>query len=120
VPSQLQSESGATRLTSAPLERPGLYRVLRGGVPQNTFAVNPSIRESDLTSVPEPALVRAFPPGRAQVLRPGADLARRVREARYGRELWGWFVLAALVLLVTEMIVARWGLGAGPKAADAA
>jgi len=33
-----------------------------------------------------------------------------VREARYGRELWGWFVSAALVLLVTEMAVARWGM----------
>ena len=120
VPSELQSETGATRLTSAPLEQPGLYRVLRGGELHTTFAVNPSARESDLEPVPEPALVRAFPPGRAQVLRPGADLARRVREARYGRELWGWFVLAALVLLVTEMIVARWGMEGRPKAADAA
>ncbi len=110
VPSGLATESGATRLTSEPLERPGLYRVLRGGTLHHTFAVNPARAESDLTPVPEAALVRAFPPGRAQVLRPGADLARRVREARYGRELWGWFVVAALALLVAEMILARWGM----------
>ena len=120
VPSELVSETGATRLTSAALERPGLYRVMRGGTPHTTFAVNPSVRESDLTPVPEAALVRAFPPGRAQVLRPGADLARRVREARYGRELWGWFVVAALILLVTEMIVARWGMESRPAEAGAA
>ncbi|MGH7729786.1 MAG: hypothetical protein ACRENJ_00880, partial [Candidatus Eiseniibacteriota bacterium] len=110
VATEMVSESGATRLTSAPLERPGLYRVTRGGTLHHTFAVNPARQESDLTPFPEAALVRAFPAGRAQVLRPGADLARRVREARYGRELWGWFVIAALALLVTEMVVARWGM----------
>jgi hypothetical protein len=120
VPSELVSETGATRLTSAPLERTGLYRVMRGGTLHTTFAVNASVRESDLTSVPEPALVRAFPSGRAQILRPGADLARRVREARYGRELWGWFVLAALAFLVAEMILARWGMETRPREADAA
>lgn len=110
LPSEMASEAGATRLVSAPLERTGLYRVTRGGTLHTTFAVNPARLESDLTPLSEAALVRAFPAGRAQVLRPGADLARRVREARYGRELWGWFVIAALVLLVTEMIVARWGM----------
>jgi hypothetical protein len=111
VPSQLVAESGATRLQSAPIERTGLYRVLQGGVVRNTFAVNVDVRESDLASVPEPALVRAFPGGRAQVMRPGVDFARRVREARYGRELWSWFVIAALVLLVAETVIGRWGMG---------
>lgn len=112
VPSELVAEAGATRLTSAPLERPGLYRVLQGGAVRNTFAVNPPAAESDLTPVPEQTLLRAFPPGRAQVLRPGADLTRRVREARYGRELWAWFVVAALALLVAETMIARWGMAA--------
>ena len=117
VTSQMATEAGATRITSAPLERPGLYRVFQGGTLRTTFAVNPARRESDLTPVPEASVIRAFPPGRAQVLRPGADLARRVREARYGRELWAWFVIAALVLLVAEMVVARWGME-GRVAAD--
>jgi hypothetical protein len=113
VPSELVAAGGATRLTSAPLERPGLYRVLQGGALRSTFAVNPAARESDLGAVPEAALLRAFPPGRAEVLRPGADLARRVHEARYGRELWAWFVIAALALLVAEMLLARWAMGSG-------
>jgi hypothetical protein len=118
--SEMVSESGATRLLSAALERPGLYRVLRGGRLHTTFAVNPARRESDLTPLAEAALVRAFPAGHAQVLRPGADLARRVREARYGRELWAWFLIAALALLVTEMIVARWGMAPATPATGAA
>jgi hypothetical protein len=117
--SELVSEAGATRLRSAPLERPGLYRVLQGPTLRSTFAVNPDPRESDLTPTPEAALVRAFPAGRAQVLRPGGDLVRRVREARYGRELWGEFVALALLLLIAETIVGRWGMGGAAPAAAA-
>jgi len=110
VPCELVAERGATRLRSAPLERPGLYRVIRGGAVRSVFAVNPDPAESDLNALSERALLAAYPPGRAQVLRPGADLARRVREARFGRELWAWFVIAALILLAAESVVGRWGM----------
>ena len=110
IVSELVAAGGATRLRSAPLEKPGLYRVLQGGTLRATFAVNPDPRESDLASIPEAALVQAFPAGHARVVHPGADLARRVREARYGRELWPWFVALALLLLVAETVLARWGL----------
>ncbi len=112
VPSALTTEGGGTRLLSAPLERPGLYRVLLGATLRSTFAVNPDPRESDLAPLPEAALLGAFPSGRAQVVRPGADLARRVREARYGRELWAWFVVIALILLAAESVIGRWGMAA--------
>lgn len=110
VSAELVAAGGATRLVSAPLERPGLYRVRQGPAVRATFAVNPDPRESDLAAVPEAALVRAFPAGRARILAPGADLARRVREARYGRELWGWFVALALALLAAESVVGRRGM----------
>jgi hypothetical protein len=118
IASELVAERGATRLRSAPLEHTGLYRVLQGGSLRSTFAVNPDPRESDLASVPPRTLVGVFPPGRATILEPGADLARRVREARYGRELWTWFMILALLLLVTETAVARWGMmSRAPQAA---
>jgi hypothetical protein len=113
VPCELGAVGGAARLTSAPLERPGLYRVLLAGRLRSAFAVNPDPRESDLTPAPEAALLRAFPAGRAQLVRAGEDLARRVRESRYGRELWSGFVILALVLLVAETILARWGMAGG-------
>ncbi len=118
VPAELVAAAGATRLVSAPLERPGLYRVVQGATVRSTFAVNPDPRESDLAALPGAALLRAFPAGRAQIVEPGADLARRVREARFGRELWSWFVALALLLLVAESVVGRLGL-AGPGGAAA-
>ena len=78
--------------------------------------MNPEVRESDLSPSPENELLAGFPAGRARVLQPGADLARRVREARYGRELWPFFTLLALLLLVAETIVARAGMPGGPGA----
>lgn len=121
VPSELTAIGGTTRLVSEPLQRTGLYRVLQGGRVRATFAVNPSTQESDLASAPDDAVIRAFPPGRAQVLRPGADFARRVREARYGRELWSLFIIAALVLLAAETVIGRMGLSGGaPQRAKAA
>ena len=92
--------------------------MLQGGQLRSTFAVNLDPRESDLAAMPEDALLRAFPNGRAQVVHAGADLARRVREARYGRELWGWFIALALLMLVAESVLARWGMeGAGAQRA---
>ena len=41
------------------------------------------------------------------VLRPGEQLANRVREARYGRELWPLFVMIALALLAAESLIGR-------------
>jgi hypothetical protein len=110
VPAELVAAAGATRLVSAPLGRPGLYRVVQGARVRSTFAVNPDPRESDLAAIPEAALLRAFPAGCAQVVQPGAGLARRVREARFGRELWSWFVGLALLLLVAESVIGRLGL----------
>lgn len=116
VPVSLGGAKGATRLETAPLERPGLYRVLLGGRLRGSFAVNPDARESDLASLAEPALVAGFPAGRASVLRAGDDLARRVREARFGRELWVEFALLALLLLVAESVIGRWGMPPSWKA----
>ena len=90
------------------------FGLASGGLPPEgdalraTFAVNPDPRESDLAPASETAVLAAFPPGRATIVRPGSDLARRVREARYGRELWPWFVMLALALLVAETVIGRW------------
>ncbi len=120
VSSALEAGEGTTRLVSAPLERPGLYQVSQDGKPRASFAVNPDPRESDLTARDAAALAASFPSGHAQVVRPGADLAKRVREARYGRELWAWFIALALALLVAESVIGRWGMDAGTSATPTA
>ncbi len=110
VPVRVENTNGAMRASSAPLERTGLYRAYAGGTLRASFAVNPDPREGDLTPLPEATMIAAFPSGRARVLHAGDDLALRVRQARFGRELWREFVILALLLLVAESIIGRWGM----------
>ncbi|MBI5168005.1 MAG: BatA domain-containing protein [Candidatus Eisenbacteria bacterium] len=113
VPVTLTGAAGGSRLTTAPLEAPGLYRVWQGRQLRGSFAVNPDPAESDLAAADERELMAAFPAGRATVLRAGESLANRVREARYGRELWPLFVAIALLLLAAESLIGRPATG-GP------
>ncbi len=115
VPVSFGGEQGATRLVTAPLEVPGLYRVWQGRALRGSFAVNPDPAESDLAAVPERELLAAFPAGRAAVLHEGESLANRVREARYGRELWPLFVGIALALLALESLLGRPATGGAGK-----
>ena len=119
VSSELVASEGATRLKTEPLERTGLYQVYRGGRVATSFAVTLDARESDLRSADDAALVGQFPRDRAQLWRNPGDLARRVREARFGRELWKPFLAAALLFLVLESVIGRWGMPAEAKRAEA-
>jgi hypothetical protein len=109
----VESASGAPRAVSAPLERPGLYRAYAGGQLRASFAVNADPREGDLAPLDEASLTAAFPNGRVRLVRMGDDLAARIRQARFGRELWPEFVIAALLLLVAESVIARRGMAGG-------
>jgi hypothetical protein len=113
IPVSVETSGGATRAVSVPLERTGLYRAFAGPDLRASFAVNPDPVEGDLAPLPDATLLAAFPGGRARLLRVGDDLAARVREARFGRELWPEFVLFALLLLFAESVIGRWGMPGG-------
>jgi hypothetical protein len=113
IPVNVETSGGATRAVSVPLERTGLYRAFAGPELRASFAVNPDPVEGDLAPLPDASLLAAFPGGRARLLRVGDDLASRVREARFGRELWPEFVALALLLLFAESAIGRWGMPGG-------
>ena len=118
VPVSIESSGGAARAMSAPLERTGLYRAFAGATLRASFAVNPDPREGDLTPIALTAVTSAFKADRVRVLRTGDDLAVRIREARFGRELWREFLILALLLLVAESILGRWGMPGAVKRAQ--
>ena len=113
IPVNVETSGGATRAVSVPLERTGLYRAFAGPDLRASFAVNPDPTEGDLAPMPDASLIAAFPGGRARLLRVGDDLAARVRQARFGRELWPEFVALALLLLFAESVIGRWGMPGG-------
>lgn len=63
-------------------------------------------RESDLARLPVAELRDRLGPARGAVLQGDAGLAREVKEARIGREIGRWFLWAAGLFLLAEMLVA--------------
>ncbi len=95
------------------LDRSGIYAIMNGMVESDRFAVNIDPEEGDLYRGDREELSLRFP--NAEELPYTADLAGFITEKRFGRELWQYFLVAALLLLALEMYVARDRGGASPS-----
>jgi hypothetical protein len=99
-------------------EQAGFYelRPLGSDVPTATVAVNPILEESDLTSLAPERLIESVAGGpgtRPAATSPPIDVA--ADETRT-RELWWPLLLLAVLVLVTESILAnRWARRRGPS-----
>jgi hypothetical protein len=98
---------GARRLVSAPLTELGLYHVAAGSRPLREVAVNLDPRESDLARLTPADARKRWAAYQPIVLEGGVDLARRIREGRYGREIGGVLLALALACLLAETLIAR-------------
>jgi len=70
------------------------------------FAVNPGPSESDLTSLDAKVMKGMLNSVEINFIKYGRGFESRIRESRYGKEIWRYFMLAALVFLVTETSLA--------------
>jgi len=98
---------GARRLVSAPLTELGLYHVAAGARPLREVAVNLDPRESDLARLTSADAKQRWAAYQPIVLEGGVDLARRIREGRYGREIGSLLLALALACLLAETLIAR-------------
>lgn len=87
------------------LDRSGIYRIMNGMTESDRFAVNIEPDEGDLYRSDWEQLTGRFP--NAERLPYGTDLAGFIIEKRFGRELWHYFLMAAVILLALEMFIAR-------------
>ncbi len=87
---------------------PGIYVLYRGHEKEHVWAVNIHPEESNLEqlSVSE---VKKLLGKNVRELHPGQNFSRVIRESRFGRELTSYFLYAAFLLLLLEMILARTG-----------
>lgn len=128
-PMQMEISAETFSATSKPARRAGGYAVEIPGEKRRTihFAANRSIEESDLDTVEdreihscvaesaEVAPERGAFFGAAPLLRDdvrllGEDfdaLGEALKQFSSGREIWSWILLAVLVLLVAESVLAR-------------
>ncbi len=110
------SADGSARIQVTEAKVAGNYTVYRDAEarePLSAFAVNITSDESDLrassaSEVHDYLAARMSGTPRIIPLAPGArDIAKIVDQSRYGVELWQSLLLAALILAVIELIIAR-------------
>lgn len=88
------------------LSEAGIWRLRVDGAVADIFAVNVDIREADLTPVSQD-IIRTRLGAHARLLEPGTTAKETIFDARFGRELWREFLVLAVLLLLTELWVAR-------------
>ena len=86
---------------------PGLWEIFARERVSDRFAVQVDEREPDLTPVPMARLEALFGKDRLRVVDGEADLKEVVLSQRHGQELWRWVLLAALMAMGAEMLIAQ-------------
>lgn len=81
---------------------PGLYQLTAQGKVLTQWAVNLPASERDVQPLDNEQLQKRFS---LQPLQPSVNLAQTIVEQRSGKELWSYFIWAALVLLCIEMLL---------------
>ena len=83
---------------------PGAYELLVDGAVQSKWAVQIPHTELDMTALETGDLKKM---NSAIVLQDNMMLSESIASQRHGRELWFYFALAALILLIVEMLLYR-------------
>jgi hypothetical protein len=94
-------QSGPYRLWQTTSDSP-----LRRGNLLQTWAVNFNPHELKLPPLPDQALQSAVG-GAVAFISPEVDIIEAVRQARYGSELWQYFLVAAIIAMLVEMWLSR-------------
>ena len=89
------------------VDAPGLWEIFARERVSDRFAVQIDAREPDLTPVPMAQLEALFGSDRLRVVDGTADLKEVILSQRHGRELWRWVLLAALMAMGAEMLIAQ-------------
>lgn len=90
--------------------RAGIYQVMSGSTVLNAFAVNPPAIESDLSRISDRTMRTLLPSWSVTAARTADDWKSSIYRARVGRELWRAMLVALLIVLALETLIATHGL----------
>lgn len=88
-------------------DQPGIYQLVNDKRVLAQWAVNPDPDESASESIEPKKVEEALQVEQAYVITDNAETAEILTQSRFGRELWKWFMVAALILIVLEMLLFR-------------
>jgi len=86
---------------------PGIYRISYLGREIDRFAVNLDPAEGNLSATDVDQFASALGAREYQLLSQSRNLAAAISEMRFGKELWQIFLWAAVILLLSEMLLSR-------------
>jgi len=103
-----ETERTTGQLLYGPLAIPGIYRV-RAPRPEDSrlFAANVRAVEGDLRRASPDLLKGRFGEDRFRYVRGGQDIRETLSRSREGRPLWGFLLVAALLVLLFETVFAN-------------
>ncbi|NIR49069.1 VWA domain-containing protein, partial [candidate division KSB1 bacterium] len=85
----------------------GIYGLYNGDQIVSKWSVNYDSRESDPTTFETDQLAEIVGTKEFYEIQENEQIAIRLKESRFGRELWKYFVVLALLLLLAEMFIYR-------------
>ncbi|MFQ5707386.1 MAG: BatA domain-containing protein [bacterium] len=88
-------------------ELPGIYSLYSGGTRLAQWAVNYDPEETMTTPFKTKVLANHLAANQVVEIQLSDDIAERLEQSRFGRELWKYFIALALILTVLEMAVMR-------------
>ena len=89
----------------------GIYKFYSGGKILDYASVNPDPRESDGQYLAKKKFIGYLKKidfnGYATALSPKGNFIKKIYQSRFGAELWRYFLIVALLLIILEMFVAK-------------
>jgi hypothetical protein len=91
-------------------DTPGIYKFYNNGNLLSAISVNIDTKESDLTKIDNSLLEAYYTnlfPNNYAIFKPDEDYFEKITQARFGTELWKYFIIIVLILAIIEMFIAR-------------
>ncbi|MFQ6618221.1 MAG: hypothetical protein ACE5QV_05980, partial [Fidelibacterota bacterium] len=100
-------KGGNVQLEIPDMGEPGNYILKQGKRAVGILSVNVSPKESELAFASPSEVENFFPSLRAVIIGEGEGIEEQVLKYRHGIELWRYFIAAAFLLLIAEVVIAR-------------
>ncbi|MFQ5772616.1 MAG: hypothetical protein ACE5HX_18920, partial [bacterium] len=88
-------------------DRPGIYNLYNDNKILAHWAVNYNPEESDDATFAPEDLIERVKAEQVSIIQTTEKMAEKLNESRFGQELWKYFAVTALVILVLEMLLFR-------------
>jgi hypothetical protein len=97
-----------------PLEGPGFITLESDGRVTGRLAVNPDCADESTLEYMDPGVFAdSIGLKNVRVIESGDEISERIKQARYGHEITGPVMIAALIVFIIELLVAQGAAGRG-------